>query len=82
MAARHLRIRVSNAGGVVADLTFPAGAVATLGDLVPDAVAARLRAGGLDPAAVGDRAAAAGFPPGELFAQDDGAGKQVRVWLE
>lgn len=81
MSASHLRVRVSAAGRVRADLTFPAAAAANLTYLMPPDVAGQLAARGIDPAGVAARAAAGGFPAGELFALETGE-KSVRVWLE
>ena len=82
MAAERLRVCVREAGRVVADLTFPARATASIGDMIPDGLAARLQAGGIDPGAIGRRAVEAGCPSGDLFVLGEGTGKQVRVWLE
>lgn len=82
MPAEFLKIQVSRQGVTVANLSFPAMAVANLGGLVPEPVAKRLLADGLNPQEIGERTAASGHPAGELFRNDDGCGKVVRVWLE
>lgn len=82
MNAEHLKIQVSRQGMIIASLTFPATAVENLGNLVPAPIAKKLLADGVDPEFIGRKAAASGFPKGDLFTNDDGQGKVVRVWME
>lgn len=79
--ARHLRVRVTEAGQTRADLTLPVAAAEHLPDLIPADLTEKLQDRGLDVAAIAAGAAARGFPPGNLFGLTEGS-KQVRVWLE
>ena len=82
MPAAHLKIQVSRQGMTIANLSFPATAVENLSGLVPEPVSKRLLADGIDTHALGMHAAANGYPIGDLFSNDDGNGKVVRVWME
>jgi hypothetical protein len=68
-------------GERVVQVSFGAGAVASLADLVPADLASRLAARGLDLEAIAAETVARGGPPGDLVSLDDGA-TRVRVWLE
>lgn len=76
-----LRVEVVRDGERVVQVRFGASAVATLADLVPTDLAARLAARGLDLEAIAADAVARGGPAGDLVALDDGT-TRVRVWLE
>lgn len=81
MQKSTLRLRVVRNGEPVAQLTFPATAVAHLPDLVPDDLRERLGRQGIDLARLAEKAVAGGYPLGDIFtlAGDD---KTVRVWIE
>jgi hypothetical protein len=79
--ARHLRVRVREAGQVRVELTFRAALAESLPDLVPPELEERLRELRVDVQAIAMDVAAHGFPPGDLFALTED-GKEVRVWLE
>jgi len=79
--SRHLRVAVWEEGQVRVDLTFKAVLAESLPDLIPDELAEKLRARGLDVQRIAERAAEHHFSPEELFRLTE-ATKLVRVWLE
>lgn len=81
MSSQHLKVEVHRDGRRVAFVTFPAGAVAHLADLVPADLAADVRDRGIALDRIAGDAVDRGCPPGELLRIADGA-TQVRVWLE
>jgi predicted unusual protein kinase regulating ubiquinone biosynthesis (AarF/ABC1/UbiB family) len=81
MASDALKVEVVRDGQRVVAITFPAGAVAHLADLVPSDLHEKVRHRGISLEALARDAVARGCPPGDLVALDD-AGTRVRVWLE
>ena len=81
MTSDALKVEVVRNGERVVFLTFPAGAVAHLADLVPSDLQARVVRHGISLAGIAADAVDRGGPPGPLFALDED-GTQVRVWLE
>jgi len=81
MQASTLRLRVTRGGAPVVQLTYGAGVVAHLPDLVPEELRERVRSHGVDVATLARTAVDNGCPPGDLFTVTDGD-KTVRVWLE
>lgn len=81
LQSETLRVEVVRDGERVVQVTFAAGAVASLADLVPADLVARLAGRGLDLGAIAADVMARGGPAGDLVALDDGA-TRVRVWLE
>lgn len=79
--SRSLRIRVTRSGRTKAELTFPAAAAENLPDLIPPEVEPRLAARHIDVAGISRSLIERGFPPGELFALEEGR-DDFRVWLE
>lgn len=79
--SRSLRIRVTRSGCTKAELTFPATAAENLPDLIPPEVEPRLAARHIDVARISRSLIEQGFPPGELFALEEGR-DDFRVWLE
>lgn len=80
-AATCLRICVSQDGRAVVQVSFPAYAIASLSDLVPDEVMPHITANELDLEDLATRFAARGCPPGELFSLS-GPYSAVRAWME
>jgi predicted unusual protein kinase regulating ubiquinone biosynthesis (AarF/ABC1/UbiB family) len=79
--SRHLRVAVWDEGQPRVNLTFKAALAESLSDLIPDDVAAKLLARGLDVRQIADEAVRCRFAPGELFQLRE-ASKLVKVWLE
>lgn len=81
LASETLRVEVVRNGERVVQVSFGAGAVASLAELVPADLATRLADRGIDLDAIAADAVARGGPAGTLVAFDDGT-TRVRVWLE
>lgn len=81
MSSDALKVEVVRDGARVAFITFPAGAVEFLPDLVPADLHDRVRQRGISLEQLARDAVARGCPAGDLFSLDE-AGTQVRVWLE
>lgn len=81
MTSHSLVVLVNRDGRQVARLSFPAGAVDHLADLVPEEHRTRIEAHGVDVAAVARDAARRGYAPGELLAATFDE-TSIRVWLE
>ena len=81
LASTTLCVSVTRRGATVASVRMPAGAVASLPDLVPTDLHPRLDRLGVSLDALARDVVARGGPAGELVALDDGDDR-VRVWLE
>ncbi len=77
----HLRVRVSEGTVTVVDLELPAAAVDNLPDLVPEDVAVRIGAQGLDLRRMATELTAARAPRGVVFEATHGT-RHYRVWLD
>lgn len=81
MTAATLRLRVVRGGEQTVQLSFAATAAGNLPDLIPQELAGRLRARGIDLRQLAADAVAGGFRPSDLFTLEE-ADRTVRVWLE
>ncbi len=81
MLSQRLRVAVWDAGEARVNLTFKPILAASLPDLIPDDLVAKLQERSVDVQRIADEAVANQFAPGELFQMSEGT-KLVRVWLE
>lgn len=81
MRSSNMKVQVVRDGRQVVALSFPAGAVAHLPDLVPSDLLEQVERRGISLAALAREAVARDGAPGDVFSHDDG-GTRVRVWLE
>lgn len=80
LKSQYLRVLVKEGTEEIVDLTLPARAIEDLDELLPDNVAQKCTADGIDLVAIKKQAISSGGLPQELFSADLGL-RHYRVWL-
>ena len=81
LLSKHLRVNVTEGQDTVVSLELPAAAIENLPDLVPDDVAQKILAQGMNLRQIADEILARRAPQGPVFEMNQGT-RHYRVWLD